>query len=98
MLGLRPRLRPRPSLLDLVRTASPDQPLPRPATPSEGGIRPQLVPLPKSPELVPQEIDDVDTPPPYSPVDETKQDTDTDKMPPVSRMLEDACEGLVDAQ
>lgn len=87
MLGLRPRLQPRPSLLDLVRKTSPEDQLPpRPSTSYETGTHPKLVPLPTSPVLLPQdhEADDVETPPPHSPVQPVKQDDTTDKMPPVS--------------
>jgi len=89
MLGLRPRLRPRPSFLDLVRkTDSEEQLPPRPSTSHETGIDPRLVPLPKSPVLPPQnDQDDVETPPSYSPVDVVKQEEKVDKMTPVSDWL-----------
>ena len=90
MLGLRPRLRPRPSLLDLVRKTNTEQPLPpRPNTAHGEGLHPKLVPLPQSPVLLPHDdYDDVETPPPYSPVDPVvKKEEKTDKMPPVSATL-----------
>lgn len=89
MLGLRPRLRPRPSLLDLVRkTNSEAQLLRRPSTPNETDTHPKLVPLPQSPVLLPHDDeDDVESPPPYSPVESVTQEEKVDKMPPVSDAL-----------
>lgn len=87
MLGLRPRLRPRPSLLDLVRKTNPDDPLPpRPATSHADDAHPKLVPLPQSPVLLPLDVhDDVETPPPYSPAEIVEEkETIVEKMPPVS--------------
>lgn len=87
MLGLRPRLRPRPSLLDLVRKTNTEQPLPaRPSTAHGEGLHPKLVPLPQSPVLLPlDDQDDVETPPPYSPVEPVvEKEEKAEKMPPVS--------------
>jgi hypothetical protein len=88
MLGLRPRLRPRPSLLDLARKTNFDELPLRPSTPHDTGTHPKLVPLPQSPVLHPHDdADDVETPPPHSPLDAAKQHDTTDKMPPVSDWL-----------
>ncbi|KAL5394409.1 H(+)-transporting V1 sector ATPase subunit A [Paraphaeosphaeria minitans] len=85
MLGLRPRLRPRPSLLDLVRKTNSEEQLPLHSSISYvTGTHPKRVPLPTSPVLLPQdnEADDVETPPPHSPVDLAKTEDRTRKMPP----------------
>jgi hypothetical protein len=85
MLGLRPRLKARPSFLDLVRRGSIDQISQRPAL-LEADARPLQIPLPQSPVLAPQELSVVDTPLPQSEEDtesqiEVKEDA---KMGPVS--------------
>jgi hypothetical protein len=54
MLGLRPRLKARPSFLDLVRRGSIDQISQRPAL-LEADARPLQIPLPQSPVIAPQE-------------------------------------------
>ena len=82
MLGLRPRLRPRPSLLELVRNTNTDDP--------HGDTHPTLVPLPTSPVLHQHDDhDDVETPPTDSPAEPVVQEEQKkeDKMPPVSMPL-----------
>lgn len=54
MLGLRPRLKARPSFLDLVRRGSIDQISQRPVL-LEADTRPSQIPLPQSPVIAPQE-------------------------------------------
>ena len=85
MLGLRPRLKARPSFLDLVRRGSIDQISQRPAH-LEADARPLLLPLPQSPVLAPQEPAIVVSPSPQNREDqsreiEVKEDA---KMGPVS--------------
>jgi V-type H+-transporting ATPase subunit A len=64
MLGLRPRLRARTSLLDLVRRSNIDQISLSPRRLSHLDDRPNLIPLPASPQIAP--IQDVAVPLPYS--------------------------------
>ena len=66
MLGLRPRLKPRPSLLDLIRKNNIDElsQSPSHSAPLEPADAPTLVPLPASPAVVPRV--EVTGPPPYS--------------------------------
>ncbi|KAF2746074.1 V-type ATPase [Sporormia fimetaria CBS 119925] len=75
MLGLRPRLRARPSLLDLVRRHNTDHSTqsPRPATPLDADEHPSHTPLPASPVLAPQR--EISGPPlPYLTRQEPNQD------------------------
>lgn len=92
MLGLRPRLKSRPSLLDLVRRESIDQiSQQRPAL-LENDL-PLDVPLPKSPikeipsEEASEEVAIVISPPPYLPPETTPDPEGSKdivkKMPPV---------------
>lgn len=63
MLGLRPRLKARPSFLDLVRRGSIDQISQRPVL-LEADARPTQIPLPQSPVIAPQEPEIVVSPTP----------------------------------
>lgn len=86
MLGLRPRLKARPSFLDLVRRGSIDQISQRPAL-LEADARPLQIPLPQSPVLTPREPAIVVTPleeEKGSSIAEKKVVEETDKMGPVS--------------
>ncbi|KAH7135018.1 vacuolar ATP synthase-like protein catalytic subunit A [Dendryphion nanum] len=85
MLGLRPRLKPRPSLLDLVRKNNIDEISQSPSrtAPLEATDAPTLVPLPASPAIAPRI--EVVGPPPYSLTEERKEEDPVDKrakMPP----------------
>lgn len=90
MLGLRPRLRARPSLLDLVRRSNAEHVSTSPARipPLEADDRPLQIPLPKSPLLSPQEVESVPHPPRYLPPHEEskieKKERQESKMAPVS--------------
>lgn len=89
MLGLRPRLKARPSLLDLVRRNNIDDISQSPARlhPLDADPRPLQIPLPKSPGIPPQqEVEIVVSPPPYSLKEEnSKKGTKEElKMGPVS--------------
>ena len=79
MLGLRPRLRARASLLDLVRRPNIEQisQSPRRLTSLEHDDRPKLIPLPASPQITPQR--EVAKPSPYKLQDD--QDKDADMAP-----------------
>jgi hypothetical protein len=90
MLGLRPRLKTRPSLLDLIQkknidqlSASVDQI--RPVL--EADVEPSRVPLPASPLISPQQ-GDTQPPPPRITLqedsDEEERKKTAAKMPPVS--------------
>ena len=87
MLGLRPRLKPRPSLLDLIRKKNIDELSlsPTSTAPLEPTDAPSLVPLPVSPAVVPRV--EVVGPPPYLLQEERKQEPvaeEEGKMAPVS--------------
>lgn len=88
MLGLRPRLKSRPSLLDLVRSKNIDQISQSPSriTPLEADERPKLIPLPSSPLITPLR-EAIASPPPYELKEEIGEEEETStetKMPPVS--------------
>jgi V-type (H+)-ATPase V1 A subunit len=76
MLGLRPRLRSRPSLLDLVRKSNIDHlsQSPQRIDRLEADDRPKHIPLPSSPLITPQRELQSPTspPPPYSAVDTSR--------------------------
>ncbi|ORY19185.1 vacuolar ATP synthase-like protein catalytic subunit A [Clohesyomyces aquaticus] len=73
MLGLRPRLRPRPSLLDLIRRQNIDEisTSPQRITTLEADARPIRIPLPSSPQITPRI--EIVAPPPYTLQDEPKE-------------------------
>jgi hypothetical protein len=96
MLGLRPRLKTRPSLLDLVQKKNIDQisaSIDRVVPFLEADVEPYRVPLPASPLISPQR--EVPTQPPQLPPpritlqedsDEESRQEEVAKMPPVSFM------------
>ena len=88
MLGLRPRLKARPSLLDLVRRKNIEEISQAPSrfTPLEADPRPLQTPLPQSPVVSPQsEVEIVISPPPYSLKEEPEATRSPQlKMGPVS--------------
>lgn len=91
MLGLRPRLKTRPSLLDLIHSKNIDQisaSVEKVVPALEAHVEPFRVPLPASPLISPQRQDPPQLPPPRITLQE---DSDEDavreeavKMPPVS--------------
>ncbi|KAL1799047.1 hypothetical protein ACET3X_003084 [Alternaria dauci] len=86
-LGLRPRLRTRPSLYDLVQKKNIDQISVSGALPAAGpdDVEPHRVPLPASPLISPQGELPTQPPPPHITLQEAsddEKDTSTDKMPP----------------
>lgn len=88
-LGLRPRLRTRPSLYDLVQKKNIDQisisGAHTAANPDD--VEPHRVPLPASPLISPQGELPTQPPPPHITLQEASDDeneTPVDKMPPVS--------------
>jgi V-type H+-transporting ATPase subunit A len=82
MLGLRPRLRARPSLLDLVRRNNIDQisQSPRRLSSLEADDRPKLIPLPASPQISPKR--EAAVPSPYH-IDDRDDENEVAKMAPV---------------
>lgn len=95
MLGLRPRLKARPSLLDLVRRKNIDQISSEPSrtAPLEADERPKLIPLPSSPLITP--LREPTSPPPYIFVEEPKEQLKEEvKMPPVSLRIRMGLRGV----
>ncbi|KAF1962585.1 hypothetical protein CC80DRAFT_163449 [Byssothecium circinans] len=100
MLGLRPRLKSRPSLLDLVRRNSIDQISQRPAL-LKTDEHPLRIPLPQSPVLAPSVVV---SPPPFAPEEESIEEEGLSaddkeeelevvaKMPPKPQKQEDGDE------
>jgi V-type H+-transporting ATPase subunit A len=89
MLGLRPRLKARPSLLDLVRRNNIDQISQEPSrtAPLEADERPKLIPLPSSPLITP--LREPTSPPLHTLAEEPKEELKEEaKMPPVSLRIE----------
>ena len=92
MLGLRPGLKARPSLLDLIRKPDIDQiSTSADSSPTlDTDVDPQRVPLPASPALTPQRKDSNQLPPStlriklHEASDDEEQDTRAAKMPAVS--------------
>lgn len=86
MLGLRPRLKARPSLLDLVRRKNIDQISQEPTriSPLDADDRPRHIPLPSSPLITPRR--ELLSPPPYTLKEEVVEEEAEQevKMPPVS--------------
>jgi len=101
MLGLRPRLRTRPSLLDLIQKKNIDQisaSVDRVVPVLETDVEPYRVPLPASPLISPQREKPPQLPPPHITLhedseEENKEDT-TAKMPPVSFAIEESQWGI----
>ncbi|KAF2113784.1 ATP synthase alpha/beta family, nucleotide-binding domain-containing protein [Lophiotrema nucula] len=90
MLGLRPRLKARPSFLDLIRTKSIDKISQSPTRlPSlEADAQPKQIPLPSSPPITPKE--EPDSPPPYTlKVTEPEEVQKEAKMPPKQQNQEE---------
>ncbi|KAF2871165.1 hypothetical protein BDV95DRAFT_573414 [Massariosphaeria phaeospora] len=93
MLGLRPRLKARPSLLDLVRKKNIDEISQEPArlSPLQADHRPLRIPLPSSPSVTPQL--EVTSPPPYSVKEDTERELKkTAKMAPKQQQTQDSDE------
>lgn len=90
MLGLRPRLKPRPSLLDLIRKNNIDQ-ISQAPSPVPADDPPTRIPLPVSPSITPK--DELSSPPPYALKDVSKKEKKK-KMAPVSRRRRPGAPGL----
>jgi len=95
MLGLRPRLRTRPSLLDLIQKKNIDQisaSVDRVAPVLEANVEPYRVPLPASPLISPQREKPLQLPPPRITLQEDSEEESKEEiaatMPPVSFVIE----------